>query len=95
MIEDKGLQARQQEWKEAQTSVIRALVGDIPSLDLSNIPPFRHMSRWSIAVDVLFHELDQKLLALNALNIASMEFLDSLVKNTDGQSDEKTLEYDC
>jgi len=69
------------------------LVGDIPSLDLSNIPRARHMSSWSIAIDVLFHKLDQKPLAINALNIASMEFLHYLVKMTDGQSDEMTLHY--
>jgi hypothetical protein len=91
MIEEKGLQARQQEWKAAQAEVTRALVGDVPSLDLSNIPRGRHMSRWSIAIDVLFHELDQKLLAVNALNIASMEFLHLLLKNTDGKSDRETL----
>ena len=72
MIEHQGLEEQQQKWKEAQASVIEKLVGkSSPPYDISSIPDYRSPSDWGIAARHLWDGLQQRSLAIQAINLGA------------------------
>jgi hypothetical protein len=94
MIEHQGLEERQQKWKEAQASVIEKLVGkSSPPYDISSIRDYRGSGNWGNAVSHLWNGLQQKSLALQAINLGAQELAADFLKSIDGKSDQELLRY--
>jgi hypothetical protein len=103
MIERQGLEERQQKWKKAQDNVLELLVGNVsPPYNLSNIPGYqgdftearghRSTNSWGMVIDYLCHPLEQRPLAVWAINLAAQEISAHYIRVTEGQSDSRICE---